>query len=123
MYRTVGGWIAGGLFFLPGVIAIMVSSIIYAVYGHVGVITGLFFGLKAAVLAIVLDAVIRVGKRALKNNWMVTLAGVAFVAIYAFGAPFPLIVLTAAVIGFFGGRAGLDTFKGGGHGSSGKEDG
>ncbi len=121
MHRTTGGLMAGVLFVLPGIIAIMALSIIYAAYGQVGVITGLFFGLKAAVLAIVLDAVVRVGKRALKNGWMVALAGAAFVAIFAFGVPFPLIILTAALIGFFGGRSGLSAFQGGGHGGDAKD--
>src|SRR5205814_9567501 len=68
MHRTVGGLIAGGLFILPGVIAIMALSYVYAAFGKVGFVAALFFGLKAAVLAIVLEAVVRVGKRALKNN-------------------------------------------------------
>src|SRR5437667_8880551 len=68
MHRTRGGLMAGGLFILPGVIAIMALSWIYAQFGNVGIVAGLFFGLKAAVLAIVLEAVLRVGKRALKHT-------------------------------------------------------
>src|SRR6185437_12437677 len=82
MHRTRGGLLAGGLFILPGVIAIMALSYIYAAFGHVSLVTSLFFGLKAAVLAIVLEAVFRVGKRALKNNALIALAAVAFVAIF-----------------------------------------
>src|SRR6187397_279330 len=77
MHRTAGGLMAGLLFILPGVVAIMALSYIYAGYGQVGIVAALFFGLKAAVLAIVVEAVVRVGKRALKNNVMVALAGAA----------------------------------------------
>src|SRR3954453_21690411 len=66
MHRTLGGIIAGGLFILPGVVAIMGLSWIYAIYGKVGIVSALFFGLKAAVLAIVLEAIIRIGRRSLK---------------------------------------------------------
>src|SRR5829696_2567322 len=78
MHRTLGGLMAGLLFILPGIIAIMALSYVYAAYGQVGIIAALFFGLKAAVLAIVVEAVVRVGKRALKNNVMLALAGAAF---------------------------------------------
>ena len=111
MHRTRGGLLAGGLFILPGVIAIMALSYIYAAFGHVSLVTSLFFGLKAAVLAIVLEAVFRVGKRALKNNALIALAAVAFVAIFFFRVPFPLIVFGAALIGFIGDRAGLAVFR------------
>jgi len=95
----------------------MILSMIYAVYGKVGIVAALFFGLKAAVLAIVLEAVIRIGKRSLKNNVMRGLAAAAFVGIFFLGVPFPVIVLAAGVIGFVGGRAGLPQFAvGSGHG-------
>ena len=125
MHRTRGGIMAGGLFILPGAIAIMALSIIYALYGNVGIIAGLFFGLKAAVLAIVLQAVFRVGKRALKNNVMQAIATAAFVAIFFFNVPFPFIILCAGLIGFFGARAGRAEFAiGGGHAAaSGADDG
>jgi chromate transporter len=117
MHRTVGGIMAGVLFVLPGVIAIMALSIVYALFGKVGVVSALFFGLKAAVLAIVLQAVVRIGSRALKNRIMIAIAAVAFIAIFFFAVPFPIIVLTAGVIGFLGARAGLPAFQvGGGHG-------
>ena len=116
MHRTRGGIVAGGLFVLPGVVTIMVLSWIYALFGNVALVTALFFGLKAAVLAIVLQAVTRIGKRALKNRMLVGLAGVAFLLIHAFGVPFPLIILGAGLIGFLGGRVGLPQFQaGGGH--------
>ena len=117
MHRTLGGIIAGVLFVVPGVVSIMALSIVYAFYGKVGVVSALFFGLKAAVLAVVLQAVVRVGSKALKNRVMLALAVGAFLAIFFFGVPFPVIVLTAGLIGFAGGRAGLAAFQvGGGHG-------
>jgi chromate transporter len=102
MHRTFGGLMAGGLFILPGVIAIMGLSYVYAAFGNVPIIAALFFGLKAAVLAVVLDAVVKIGKRALGNWIMITLAALAFVAIFFFSASFPIIVLCAGLIGFFG---------------------
>src|SRR5262245_38646032 len=123
MHRTLGGIMAGGLFIVPGIIAIMALSYIYAAYGNVPLVVALFFGLKAAVLAIVLEAVARVGKRALRNNAMLALAAAAFIGIFFLSIPFPIIILGAAVIGFVGARSGLAMFQiGGGHGSS-KQDG
>jgi len=121
MHGVRGALIAGGLFILPGMLAIMGLSWIYAIWGDVDFVSALFFGLKAAVLAIVLQAVVRVGRRALKNNAMRGIALASFVAIFAFGAPFPLIVAVAAVIGWAGARAGLASFApGAGHGATGK---
>ena len=120
MHRTIGGLIAGILFVLPGVVAIMALSWIYAALGNVGIVQGLFFGLKAAVLAVVLEAVVRIGRRALKNRVMIGIAAAAFVAIFAFNVPFPIIVLVAGLIGFVGGRSGSQAFMvGGGHGKTG----
>ena len=124
MHRTPGGLMAGGLFILPGILAIMALSWIYAAFGNVGLVFALFFGLKAAVLAIVLQAVVRIGRRALKNNVMRGLAALAFVAIFFFNAPFPIIILGAGLIGFFGGRSGLAAFiVGGGHAAGKVDDG
>ncbi|WP_186389033.1 chromate efflux transporter [Stappia sp. TSB10P1A] len=121
MHRTVGGIIAGTLFVLPGVVAIMGLSWIYAIYGNVGAVEALFFGLKAAVLAIVVQAVIRIGTRALTNRVMVGIAAASFVGIFGFGVPFPLIILLAGLIGFIGARTGLSAFRSGhGHGKVGK---
>ena len=120
MHGIRGGLIAGILFVLPGVIAIMALSWLYALYGDVRVVEAMFFGLKAAILAIVLQAVVRIGRRALKNDAMRLLAALSFVAIFAFDAPFPLIVLIAALIGFLGARTGLRAFATGrSHGSVG----
>jgi len=114
MHRTRGGLAAGTLFVLPGLVAIMVLSWIYVAFGNVGLVKALFFGLKAAVLAIVLEAVVRVGRRALKNRIMIGLAALAFIAIFIFDVPFPLIVLAAGLIGFVGGRASMPAFLAGG---------
>src|SRR4051794_11876943 len=120
LHRTAGGIMAGGLFILPGIIAIMGLSYIYAAYGNVGFIEALFFGLKAAVLAIVIQALFRVGKRALRNRIMVALAAIAFVAIFFFNVPFPIIIIAAGVIGYFGAKTGRPEFSGAEHGGSGK---
>ncbi len=121
MHRTLGGIIAGLLFVLPGLVSIMALSWIYAIWGDTGVLEAVFFGLKAAVLAIVVQAVIRIGSRALRNGAMIGIAAASFVAIFAFGVPFPVIILTAGLIGFLGARAGLPAFQaGGGHGKVGK---
>jgi chromate transporter len=118
LHRTAGGIMAGGLFILPGIIAIMGLSYIYAAYGNVGFIEALFFGLKAAVLAIVIQAVFRVGKRALRNNVMIALAAIAFFAIFFFAVPFPVIIIAAGVIGYFGARSGRPEFSAIEHGGN-----
>ena len=116
LHKRIGGLVAGALFILPGALAIMALSWIYVLYGNTGLIAGLFLGLKAAVLAIVLQAVIRIGGRALRTVEAKLLAGVAFVLIFFLDVPFPLIVLGAGLIGFLAGRSGSAAFKGGGHG-------
>ncbi len=118
LHRTKGGLVAGTLFVLPGFVAIMALSLVYAAFGAVGIVQALFFGLKAAVLAIVLEAVQRIGRRALRNKVMVGIAAAAFVAIFVLGIPFPLIILAAGIVGFVGSSAGIPAFAaGGGHGS------
>ena len=120
LHRTAGGIMAGGLFILPGIIAIMGLSYVYAAFGNVGFIEALFFGLKAAVLAIVIQAVFRVGKRALRNRIMIAVAAVAFVAIFFFNVPFPIIIITAGVIGYLGASRGRSEFAAVQHGGNGK---
>ncbi|WLA53408.1 chromate efflux transporter [Bradyrhizobium diazoefficiens] len=119
MHRTAGGLMAGGLFILPGIIAIMALSYIYAAFGNVSFVEALFFGLKAAVLAVVVEAVVRVGKRALKNRIMIALAAIAFVAIFFFAVPFPIIIIAAGLIGYIGARQGRPEFAPAGHGHGG----
>lgn len=120
LHRVKGGLVAGILFVLPGFVAILALSLIYAGYGNVGVVNALFFGLKAAVLAVVIQAVIRIGGRALGNGVLIAIAALAFVGIFAFAIPFPLIVLAAGLTGFIAGKLGSPLFAaGGGHGGSG----
>jgi chromate transporter len=118
LHGVKGGLVAGTLFVLPGFVAILALSYVYVLLGEVPLVEGLFFGLKAAVLALVLQAVQRISRRALRNPVMWAVAAAAFVAIFLFDAPFPLIVLCAALIGYAGGRSGHPAFRaGGGHGS------
>lgn len=119
MHRTAGGLIAGILFVLPGALAIMALSLVYVAFGQTGLVAGFFFGLKCAVLAVVLQAVIRVGSRALRNGTMRAIAALAFVAIFVLSLPFPLIVLAAGLAGYLGTRLGSTAFQAGGHGASG----
>ena len=103
LHKTWGGIVAGAFFVIPSIFILWTLSFIYAAYGNVPWIAAIFYGLKPAVTAIVLTAVIRIGKKSLKNEVMWALAALAFVAIYFFKAPFPAIVLSAGIIGFLGG--------------------
>ncbi len=114
MHKIRGGLVAGTLFVLPGFVALMILSWFYVVYGSVPAVAAMFLGLKAAVLAIVLEAVIRVGRRALKNGATIAVAAVAFVGLFLFAVPFPLVILGAALIGFAGHVLRLRAFAGGG---------
>ena len=117
MHRTWGGVIAGGLFVLPSLFVLIGLSWVYMAFGHVPAIAGVLYGIKPAVTAIVVFAAYRIGSRTLKNAWLYGIALAAFVAIFAFNTPFPLIVLVAAVIGYVGGRVVPGKFSsGGGHG-------
>jgi chromate transporter len=115
MHRTWGGVIAGGLFVLPSLFILIGLSWLYIAFGDVPAVAGLFYGIKPAVTAIVLQAAHRIGSRALKNNWLWGIAAASFAAIFAFNVPFPLIVLGAAVIGYFGGRFAPEKFSNGAH--------
>ncbi len=99
-----GGLVAGSLFVLPGFLAILLLSVLYAGFQGLTFVEALFFGLKPAVMAVVVEAVIRIGRKALKNAALVGLAVAAFVAIFFLEVPFPLIVLAAAGAGLIGGR-------------------
>jgi chromate transporter len=120
MHRTAGGIMAGVLFIAPGVAALMALSIVYALYGNVGFIVGLFFGLKAAVLAIVLQALARIASRALRNSIARSVAIFAFIGIFFFAVPFPVIVFGAGLLGFVVTRRGGAAFQVG-EGGGGKE--
>jgi chromate transporter len=99
-----GGLAAGLLFILPGVFAIMALSMLYAAFGQTPLVGALFFGLKAAVLAVVLEALLRIARRALKNGRAYAIAAASFVLIFFFDAPFPALVLGAGVVGYLGAR-------------------
>lgn len=116
MHRTVGGLVAGILFVLPGALVMLGLSILYVLYRHVPLIDAVFFGVKAAVLAVVVEAVLRIGRRALKNRVMIGIAIAAFIGIYVFRVPFPLIILAAGIVGWTGSRFAPGLFSGGGHG-------
>jgi chromate transporter len=119
MNGTAGGIAAGSLFVLPGFVSIMALSWVYAIWGQVSAVAAMFFGLKAAVLAIVLQAVVRVGSRALRNRVMVGIAAAAFLGIFFLGVPFPVIVLGAGLFGWAGTRLGSTAFQvGGGPGNA-----
>ena len=104
MHRTRGGLVAGALFVLPSLFILIALSWIYIAYSNTTLVAGLFFGIKPAVTAIVLQAAWRIGSRALKNRFLWAIAVAAFVAIFAFATPFPAIVAVAALVGYLGGR-------------------
>ncbi|GLQ80129.1 chromate transporter [Mesorhizobium huakuii] len=116
LHRTIGGLVAGILFVLPGALVMLILSSLYVLYGDMPLVEALFLGVKAAVLAIVIEAVIRIGRRALKNPAMVSIAVVAFIAIYALNVPFPLIILLAGLTGWLGNRLAPGLFSGSAHG-------
>ncbi|WP_296218287.1 chromate efflux transporter [Pseudomonas sp. UBA2684] len=121
MHRTWGGVIAGVLFVLPSLFILIGLSWVYIAFGDVPLVAGIFYGIKPAVTAIVVQAAYRIGSRALKNNWLWGIAAASFVAIFALNVPFPLIVLAAAVLGYLGGRLLPQHFTpGGGHGATDK---
>ena len=119
LHRTRGGIVAGGLFVLPSLFILITLSWIYLAFGDMPLVAGLFYGIKPAVTAIVVQATQRIGARALKNRLMWAIAAASFVAIFGLDLPFPLIVATAALAGYIGGRIAPDKFMpGGGHGSA-----
>ncbi|MDO8329855.1 MAG: chromate efflux transporter [Fluviicoccus sp.] len=121
MHRTWGGVVAGVLFVLPSLFILIALSWVYIAFGHLPLVEGLFYGIKPAVTAIVLQAAHRIGSRALKNGVLWAIAGAAFVAIFALHLPFPLIVAGAALTGYVGGKLAPDKFRaGGGHGAADK---
>ena len=104
LHRTKGGLTAGILFVIPGFVSILILSILYAAYRDVGIVEAIFFGIKPAVLAIVVGAVIKIGKKAIKNEVMFVLAALAFIAIFFFEVDFPYIIVAAGLTGFIGGK-------------------
>ena len=120
MHRTWGGIVAGGLFVLPSLFILIALSWVYIAYGDMPLVAGLFYGIKPAVTAIVLQAAHRIGSRTLKNKMLWAIAAASFVAIFALHVPFPVIVGAAALIGYWGARLVPDTFNpGAAHGKAG----
>lgn len=121
MHGVAGGIIAGTLFILPGFVAILALSILYVTLGDLPVVDGLLFGLRAAVIALIAQALVRLGKRLVGNATLLSLAIGAFIALYVFAVPFPVVILVAGLIGYLAARAGSTAFSGanaGGHGNS-----
>jgi chromate transporter len=121
MHGTKGGIAAGVLFVLPSLFILIALTWIYLAFGSMPAVSGILYGIKPAVTAIVLFAAYRIGSRALQNGVRWAIAAAAFVAIFAFNLPFPAIVLAAGLLGYAGSRIAPDKFKaGGGHGGSDK---
>jgi len=119
MHRTWGGIMAGALFVLPSLVILIALSAVYVRFGDQPLVAGIFDGIKPAVVAIVLHAAYRIGTRALRNAWLWGLAAASFVAIFALGTPFPVIVVAAALVGWLGARRWPKVFVlGGGHGGA-----
>jgi chromate transporter len=111
MHGVRGGLAAGGLFVLPGALVMLGLSLIYATLGDVPLVAALFFGLKCAVLVLVIEALLRIARRALKGPAAWALAAAAFLALFLFGVPFPIVVIAAGLVGF----VAPDAFARGGH--------
>ena len=121
MHRTWGGIAAGGLFVLPSLFILIALAWLYMAYGTVPAVAGLLYGIKPAVVAIVLAAAWRIGSRALKHPALWAISAAAFVAIYALKVPFPYIVIGALLVGAAGGKFAPRVFAmGGGHAGSDK---
>jgi chromate transporter len=119
LHRVWGGIVAGVFFVIPSMFILWLLSFVYVTYGNIPWVAAIFYGLKPAVLAIVASAVLRIGKKALKNEVMWTIAAVAFAGIYFFKVPFPIIIIAAGLAGFMGGRFWREKFFiASGHGAS-----
>jgi chromate transporter len=124
MHRSIGGIIAGILFVTPSLLILIALSWIYLSFGDLPVIAGILFGIKPAIVVIVLAAAMRIGSRSLKNRWLISIAGLAFIAITLFECPFPFIVFIAALFGVVGSRVLPDQFQiGSAHSASKKSSG
>src|ERR687893_326792 len=120
LHGTLGGIVAGSFFVIPSIFVLLLLSYLAVAHSDVPAIRGLLYGVQPVVIAIVVEAVLRIGKRTLNHRLLVGFAVLAFVALYFFSVPFPLVVLAAAVAGLLLSRASFATeaFEGGGHGSS-----
>ena len=119
MHRTWGAIVAGILFLFPSLLIMILLSWIYIAFGDMPLVAGLFYGIKPAITVIVAQAVQRIGKRILKNNWLWAIAAASFFSIFIANIPFPLIVIAAALVGYIGSRISPDKFvAGGNHGKN-----
>jgi len=110
LHKTWGGIVAGSFFVIPSIFVLWALSYVYAAFGSVPWVAAIFYGLKPAVMAIVAVAVICIGRKALRNEIMWTIAVLAFVAIFFLHVSFPVIILSSGVIGFIGGRFWREKF-------------
>jgi chromate transporter len=121
MHRTRGGVAAGALFVLPSLVVLIALSWLYVAFGEAPLVAGVFYGIKPAVTAVVVQATVRIGARALKNRLLWAIAAASFLAMFALRLPFPAIVAAAALIGSIGGRVAPVRFRlGGAHGAVGR---
>ena len=111
MHRSWGGILAGSLFILPSLVILIALSWIYLVYGQVPWIAAIFFGIKPAVVAIVMHAAVRIGKRTLHNQALKWIAVISFLAIFILNLSFPIIVILTAAIGYWGGKRYPEYFQ------------
>ena len=116
LHGTLGGIVAGSFFVIPSIFVLWLLSYLAAAHSDVPAITGLLYGVQPVVIAIVVEAVLRIGKRTLDHGILVVFAVLAFVALFFFSVPFPLVVVAAAVGGLLLSRAVPEAFRGGGHG-------
>ncbi len=112
LHGTKGGLAAGLLFVLPGALVVLALSMLYAHFGNLPAVEAVFYGIKAAVLAIVIEALLRVARRALKSRSDWVIAALAFLALFCFGLPFPLVILAAALFGFWRGSGEAEAHEG-----------
>jgi chromate transporter len=122
LHGTVGGIVAGAFFVIPSIFVLVVLSYLTVAHSEVPAIRGLLYGIQPVVIAIVLEAVLRIAKRTINHRVLVAFAVLAFVALYFLSVPFPLVVLAAALGGLLLSRAVPEAFQGGGHGSSQEEE-
>jgi chromate transporter len=122
LHGTLGGIVAGSFFVIPSIFVLLLLSYLAVAHSDVPAIYGLLYGVQPVVIAIVVEAVLRIGKRTLNHSLLVAFAVLAFVALYFFSVPFPLVVLAAAIGGLLLSRAVPDAFRGGGHGASEEEE-
>ena len=118
MHGVRGGLAAGLLFILPGALVMLGLSALYANFADISFVSAIFYGVKAAILAVVVEAIIRISRRALKSSVMLWIAAAAFVALFFFAIPFPIVVLGAGLVGFIGSRFDPKSFRVGGHGTA-----